>query len=46
MILASKPPRKTKRTRVPPPAEVVQLADIRCEQRLGGLLKRYYRKAA
>jgi putative transposase len=26
--------------------EALSLADVRCEQRLGGLLKHYYRKAA
>jgi len=41
-LLVSKPSRKRK----PPPAEVISLADVRCEQRLGGLLKHYYRKAA
>ena len=29
-----------------PPRDVIILADVRCEQQLGGLLKHYYRKAA
>ena len=35
-----------KRRSKPPPTEVIPLSDVRCEQRLGGLLKHYYRKAA
>ena len=30
----------------PPPADAILLSDVRCEQRLGGLLRHYYRKAA
>jgi putative transposase len=45
LLLARKPPRKKKPTRAPP-ADVLPLSEIRCEQRLGGLLKHYYRKAA
>jgi putative transposase len=37
---------KRRRRRNPPPRVTVPLPDIRCEQRLGGLLKHYYRKAA
>jgi putative transposase len=30
----------------PPSQDVIPLSDLRCEQRLGGLLRHYYRKAA
>jgi len=30
----------------PPPQDVVSLSNIKCRQRLGGLLKHYSRKAA
>ena len=43
-LLSSKQPRKKKLTRASQPPTVLPLADIRCEQRLGGLLKHYYRK--
>ena len=36
---------KQKRKRVPP-TETVPLSEIRCQRRLGGLLKHYHRKAA
>ena len=42
-------PPDSRRPRVQPgtnDGEPVRLADVRCEQRLGGLLKHYYRKAA
>lgn len=28
------------------PAELVPFSDVRCKQRLGGLLRQYYRKTA
>ena len=37
--------RRRRKQRTPEPADIL-LAEIRCEQRLGGLLKHYYRKAA
>jgi putative transposase len=37
---------KRRRKRKPPPADAIPLSDVRCEQRLGGLLRHYYRKAA
>jgi len=33
------------RKRKSPPPEVISISNVRCEQRLGGLLKHYYRKA-
>jgi putative transposase len=38
--------RRKKKTRASPPADVLQLSEIRCERRLGGLLKHHYLKAA
>jgi putative transposase len=35
-----------RRKRQPPPANIVPISEVRCEQRLGGLLKHYYRSAA
>ena len=35
-----------KRRRKPPPVDAIPLSGVACEQRLGGLLKHYYRKAA
>jgi hypothetical protein len=29
-----------------PPVEVISLSEVRCQQKLGGLLKHYHRKAA
>ena len=47
LLLPSKRRRKKKPPRAPPPPEdVLPLSEVRCEQRLGGLLKHYYRKAA
>ena len=37
---------KHRRKRKLPPADAIPLSDVRCEQRLGGLLRHYYRKAA
>jgi putative transposase len=45
LLLARKPRRQKKPTRAPPD-EVVSLSEVRCEQRLGGVLKHYYRNAA
>jgi putative transposase len=45
LLLTSKRRRKKKPTR-PPPDDALPLSEVRCEQRLGGLLKHYYRKAA
>jgi putative transposase len=41
-------PKKRRRRKQPTPPEPasIQLSEIRCETRLGGLLKHYYRKAA
>jgi putative transposase len=41
--LIVKPPSKNRRTREP---DTIRLSDIRCEERLGGLLKSYSRVAA
>ncbi|MFK7738020.1 MAG: integrase core domain-containing protein [Pirellulaceae bacterium] len=32
--------------KLPKPADTIRLSDIRCEERLGGILKSYSRKAA
>ena len=45
LLFASKR-RPKKPTRASKPADALPLSEIRCEQRLGGLLKHYYRKAA
>ena len=44
LLVPAERPRK-KRSRTSPPANVLQLADIRCEQCLDGLLKHYRRSA-
>lgn len=38
--------RQRRKQRRPPRHSAIPLSEIRCEQRLGGLLKHYYRKAA
>ncbi len=43
-LLVARPGRKRKRK--PRPNDILPLTEVRCEQRLGGLLKHYYRKAA
>jgi hypothetical protein len=40
------PTRKRRREQKEPPAATIPLAEVRCHQQLGGLLKHYYRKAA
>lgn len=42
---SSEPPKKRRKAAAPPP-DVVPIGDIKCRQRLGGLLKHYSRKAA
>ena len=37
------PAKDVKKTKEP---DVVRLSDVRCKERLGGVLKHYYRKAA
>src|SRR3954470_9790570 len=37
---------KRRRKRQPLPPKVIPLSEVRCEKRLGGLLRHYYRKAA
>jgi putative transposase len=44
LLLTGRPRRK--KTKRAPPNDVMPLSEIRCEQRLGGLLKHYHRKAA
>ena len=41
-----RPPRKRKRSADQTPPESLSLRDLRCRQRLGGLLKHYHRAAA
>jgi putative transposase len=45
-LLIRRKPRRKKAKRAPPGDDVLQLSEVRCEQRLGGHLKHYYRKAA
>jgi putative transposase len=41
-LLIAQPARKTK----PPADAVISLSEVRCQRKLGGLLKHYYRQAA
>jgi putative transposase len=45
-LLLRRKPRRKKAKRAPPEDDVLPLSEVRCEQRLGGLLKHYYRRAA
>ncbi len=43
---AAEPKKGKRKTKDTPPPEVVPISQIACHERLGGLLKHYYRKAA
>ena len=43
---ATSKPTKAKRKKKEPPSDVVPVSQVECRQRLGGLLKHYYRKVA
>jgi putative transposase len=42
----SRPKKRKAKTKAKQPVEVAPIQEIECRQRLGGLLKHYYRKAA
>ena len=45
MPLPKAKPKKKAKTK-PPDGSTIALSEVRCKQRLGGLLKHYYRQAA
>jgi len=46
LLSPAKKPKTTGKAKPPRVPAIVPLTEIRCETRLGGLLKHYYRKAA